>query len=219
MSLARIAHTKQKSLHTFHEHPFLINCQNLCRFWHGHYIFTGICHSVNGGGAAPRGKVPAPGGCGACSQGGLPATRGVPAPGGVSASGGCLLPGGGGGARWRPPGRPLLRALRILLECILFLKIFYESVQLTTIIIVIIVITIGCRQETDFIDVILFSQVYFIPEPIMIETPGTQMFGFLKNKYIRVFWIFQFTEVCSGIDSFPTVLGKGPCEYQKSRIA
>ena len=36
MSLARIAHTKKKSLHTFHEHPFLINCKNLCRFWHGH---------------------------------------------------------------------------------------------------------------------------------------------------------------------------------------
>ena len=35
MSLARIAY-KKKSLHTFHEHPFLINCKNLCRFWHGH---------------------------------------------------------------------------------------------------------------------------------------------------------------------------------------
>ena len=38
MSLARIAHTQKKSLHTFHEHPFLINCKNLCRFWHGHSI-------------------------------------------------------------------------------------------------------------------------------------------------------------------------------------
>ena len=27
---------KKKSLHTFHELPFLINCKNLCRFWHGH---------------------------------------------------------------------------------------------------------------------------------------------------------------------------------------
>ena len=175
--------------------------------------FTGICHSVNGGGAAPRGE-------GACSWGVW-----------------CLLPGGclllgGGVCFWGVPAPrgwrgcpvetpPTATAAGVTHPTGMhsFLKFFYESVQLTTIIIVIIVITIGCRQETDFIDVILFSQVYFIPEPIMIETPGTQIFGFLKNKYIRVFWIFHFTEVCSGTDSFPTVLGKGPCEYQKSRIA
>ena len=59
-------------------------------------VFTGVCHSVNGGGSAP---------------------------------GGCLVPGGmvpGGGAWWRPPrGRPLLRAVRILLECIFVFKILF----------------------------------------------------------------------------------------------
>ena len=34
MSLARMAHTQKKSLHTFHEHPFLINCKNLCCYRH-----------------------------------------------------------------------------------------------------------------------------------------------------------------------------------------
>ena len=32
MSLARIAHTKKKSLHTFDEEPFFINCKNLCHY-------------------------------------------------------------------------------------------------------------------------------------------------------------------------------------------
>ena len=32
MSLARITHTQKKSLHTFHEEPFFINCKNPCRF-------------------------------------------------------------------------------------------------------------------------------------------------------------------------------------------
>ena len=32
MSLARIAHTKKKSLHTFDEEPFFINYKNLCRY-------------------------------------------------------------------------------------------------------------------------------------------------------------------------------------------
>ena len=42
---------------------------------------------------------------------------GVPGPGG---SGPGAVPGPGGGAWWRPPpGRLLLRAVRILLECIL----------------------------------------------------------------------------------------------------
>ena len=27
-------HTQKKLLHTFHEHPFLINCKNLCRYRH-----------------------------------------------------------------------------------------------------------------------------------------------------------------------------------------
>ena len=78
----------------------------------------GVCDSVHGGGAWSRGV---------CSW------RGVPAPGWVSApGGGCLVPGGGGawskgggcllpggGAWWRPPRRLLLRAVCILLECIL----------------------------------------------------------------------------------------------------
>ena len=38
----------------------------------------------------------------------------MPAPGGVPAPGGCLVE--------NPPGRPLLRAVRILLECILVLQ-------------------------------------------------------------------------------------------------
>ena len=55
-------------------------------------VFTGVCDSVHGGG------VPGPGG------------EGVPGPGG------CLLPGVPGPD---PPGQLLLRAARILLECIL----------------------------------------------------------------------------------------------------
>ena len=38
MSLARIAHTQKKSLHTFHKHPFLINYKNLCRYRHRYSI-------------------------------------------------------------------------------------------------------------------------------------------------------------------------------------
>ena len=62
-------------------------------------IFTPVCHSVH------RGVWSGPGGClgGTCS-------RGMPSP-----EGGCLLP---GGAWWRPPGKLLLQAVRILLECI-----------------------------------------------------------------------------------------------------
>ena len=47
--------------------------------------------------------------------------RGVPAARGVPALGGCLLQGGSGlgGPSGDPLGRPLLRAVRILLECIL----------------------------------------------------------------------------------------------------
>ena len=41
--------------------------------------------------------------------------------------GGCLVPGGllPGGAWWRPPKRLLLRAVRILLECILVSQFFF----------------------------------------------------------------------------------------------
>ena len=72
-------------------------------------IFTGVCDSVNGGG------VPAPGG-GACSVGsGL---------GGVWSWGGSGPRGVPGGD---PPGWPLLRAVRILLECILVRKINFQQ--------------------------------------------------------------------------------------------
>ena len=67
---------------------------------------------------------------GGCRVGGLlrgvsvPRGWGVPAPGGVSGPAGACFRGwmgvwSGGGAWWRPPGRLLLRAVRILLECIL----------------------------------------------------------------------------------------------------
>ena len=73
-------------------------------------MFTGVCLST-GVVPAPRG-VPGPGR--------VPAPRGVPGPGGhlvrgVPAPGG-LVPGVPGGD---PPRWPLLRAVRILLECIL----------------------------------------------------------------------------------------------------
>ena len=54
-----------------------------------------------------------PGGGGACSRA-MPAPRG----GGCLVLGGCLVP-GGGVPSGDPPGRLLLRAVRILLECIL----------------------------------------------------------------------------------------------------
>ena len=59
------------------------------------YIFTGICHSVNGGGLL-LGGLPGPGGClvqGCLLLGGL-LPVGVSAPGGVYSR---------GAARWRPP--------------------------------------------------------------------------------------------------------------------
>ena len=58
----------------------------------------------------------------------------MPGPEGVSAPGGCLVPEGlflGGGSAPRegpggdPPGRSLLRAICILLECILVLDLFF----------------------------------------------------------------------------------------------
>ena len=55
------------------------------------------------------------------SAGGVSAPEGVCSWGGLSAPEGCLLL--RGVAWWRsPPGRPLLRAVRILLECILVLR-------------------------------------------------------------------------------------------------
>ena len=83
------------------------------------YIFTGVYDSVHRGGVCSRGSV-------VCSGGG------VSAPGGSALGGGCLLLGGclvlGGlcvPGEDPPPGRPLLRAVRILLECNLVLeKIF-----------------------------------------------------------------------------------------------
>ena len=86
------------------------------------YIFTGVCHSVNRGGgvSASGGRVSTLGGCllpGSLVLGGLllgGCCSGGSAPGGVGGSG------PGGSAWWRhPPGRPLLRTVRILLECIL----------------------------------------------------------------------------------------------------
>ena len=99
-------------------------------------MFTGVCLSTGGcllagglvlqgvhalGGGLVLAGVPAPGRSG---------PRGVPAPGG-------LVPGGvwsWGDAWWRPPGRLLLRAARILLECIFvpffilsFLHSFFNS--------------------------------------------------------------------------------------------
>ena len=65
------------------------------------YVFTGVCLYTGEGG---------------CVRGGVPGPRGVPAPGGGSGPRGS---GPGWGAWWRPPGRLLLRVVRILLECIL----------------------------------------------------------------------------------------------------
>ena len=55
-------------------------------------------------------------GRGVSAPGGCLIPGGVPAPGGCLLLGGCLLPGVPGGD---PPGWLLLRAVRILLECIL----------------------------------------------------------------------------------------------------
>ena len=82
-------------------------------------IFTPVCHSVHGGGGAWSQGVGVPGrgvpGRGVCS-GGVPASGG-----GGTCSQGCLLPGGAwsrGSARGGG-GELLLRAVHILLECIL----------------------------------------------------------------------------------------------------
>ena len=121
-------------------------------------IFSEACvkNSVHGGvsalGGVCSGGVSAPGGMsapgGVCSQGYV-CSGGVSAPGGcllwgVSALGGCLLPGGcllsapGGcllpGVWWRHAPRILLRAVRILLECILVINVFHAP---------------GCRPSTE----------------------------------------------------------------------
>ena len=78
---------------------------------------------VPGEGCLVPGWLPGPGGRG------MPGPRGVPSPmGGAWSHGGCLVPLGClvlGGAWWRPPIWLLVRAVRILLECILVhLKIY-----------------------------------------------------------------------------------------------
>ena len=86
-------------------------------------MFTGGCLSRVGGawsGGVLPGEVPGLGGCaprgvpslGMCAwSGGVPGLGGVPGPGGVCSWGGwCLV---------ENPLRLLLRAVRILLECIL----------------------------------------------------------------------------------------------------
>ena len=87
------------------------------------YIFTGICHSVNRegrgvcfwGGAWSRGGV--------CSRGN--ACSGGVCSGGVSAPGG-LVP---GGCLMETPRRPLLRAVRIVLECIFVWQGFCQKLH------------------------------------------------------------------------------------------
>ena len=69
--------------------------------------------------------MPGPGGCllraEDCLVWGVPGPGGCLVQGDVPGPGGCLLP---GCARWRPPGKLLLRAVRILLECILVISYF-----------------------------------------------------------------------------------------------
>ena len=88
------------------------------------YMFTGVCLSTGGG--CLVGGMPGPGGLlwGDACSGGMPAPRG-PARGGGACSQGCLLWWGGaprGCLMETPPGWPLLRAVRIPLECILVIK-------------------------------------------------------------------------------------------------
>ena len=85
--------------------------------WSGGGFWSwGVCSP---GGAWSQGGVP--GLEGALSWGGVPGP-GVPGPGGSAPE---------GGAWWRPaPGRPLLRAVRILLECIIVTFIFKVYVGL-----------------------------------------------------------------------------------------
>ena len=78
-------------------------------------MFTGVCVFTGGGawsGGAWSQGVPGPGG--------VPGPRGCLVPAGCLVWGRYLVPGGVPGGD--PPGRLLLRALRILLECILVLE-------------------------------------------------------------------------------------------------
>ena len=83
------------------------------RSW-GKVMFLQASVILSTGGSAPGG--------GAWSQGGL--LWGMPGSGGCLVLGGCLLL--GGCLVKTPPGRPLLRAVRILLECILVVDYFRE---------------------------------------------------------------------------------------------
>ena len=97
--------------------------------------------SAPGGVPGPRGcvcswGVPGPRGCvcsrgrgGSWSQAGV-CFQGVPGPGGCLLPGGCLVPGGvcsGGMPGGDPLGRLLLRAVRIILECILVSESDFRS--------------------------------------------------------------------------------------------
>ena len=81
------------------------------------YTFTGVCHSVNRGVASSRG-VHGPGGCVHAPRGVCMVRGGAWYRGEAWSRGGAWSQGG-----WRPPppGRLLLRAVHILLECILVL--------------------------------------------------------------------------------------------------
>ena len=89
-------------------------------------MFTGVCLST-GGGTYSRG-VPGPRVWGAWSGGclvlGVALSQGVWSLGG-SGPGGCLVP---GSTWWRPPGRLLLWAVCILLECILDFKLKLQNI-------------------------------------------------------------------------------------------
>ena len=106
------------------------------------YVFTRVCDSVHGGGGcypsmpcsrSPGGAIPA------CLAGGIPACLaaglwggGVPAPGvgGVCLQGEGVCSGGGVVPDRDPPGRLLLRAVRILLECILVLRWIFVTINI-----------------------------------------------------------------------------------------
>ena len=81
------------------------------------YVFTRVCHSVHTGVSRPRPRVEV----GGSGWGGVQAhTRGVRGGGGVSQH----------ALRQTPPSRRLLlRAVRILLECILII-VYYRSLTL-----------------------------------------------------------------------------------------
>ena len=101
-SFMQVIHVCKYFTHVVHLHQLLPPATKLGQG----YIFTGVCHSVNGGVPGPGGYLVPGGVCswrgllpgGAWSQGGL--LWGVPGPGG-------LLPGGllqGGAWSWGVPG-------------------------------------------------------------------------------------------------------------------